>query len=544
MAEQRLNNYLVGNPITLPADLDEPDFSLFSEVASDEELAALSGGDGANLEVLANVLEKTPGFEVLEVVEKGSTPLLIVEMAAERASGLEAAFGKRLIIELDAPLDLFEVPSPVPPMVDWLGSLTPLDEGELTLTVSVKGGEAGKPIASATVYVMGSVWVAKDVTKKNGKVKLTLFGETEETLRGLLVKPQDGYWSYWLERPKFNANSAEVTLRPLDFTADEDSFDWGHEAMGLAELEQPLTGQGVKIGVIDSGLFTNHDDVEADVGVDFTGDDPDTWQDDVVGHGTHVTGTIAALRNSAGLKAFAPDAEVHVYKVFPGGKFSSLIKSLDHCITDGVDVVNLSLGSETRSELLEQKFAEAKAAGVACVAAAGNAAGPVQYPAAFADVLAVAAIGKEDTFPEDSAHTRQVGEAQGEYFSARFSCFGPEIDVCAPGVAVTSCVPSGTASYAAWDGTSMACPHVAGFAALLLEANPAIRDMPRDSARVDALFEAVRSSCLDLGLPSDLQGAGLPTFSKASGSDDSSDDRWERLERLLSEALGLLKEAP
>ena len=269
MAEQRLNRYLVGRRNTLPADLDSTDFSMFGEVASAEELAALSDDGGANVEILADVLRKTPGFEVLEVVAEGAQPLLVVAMAAERAKGLEAAFGKQLIVEPDAPLDMFELP--VSPQAEWLGGLTPLTEGELTVTVTVTGGDGGTPVANATVYVVGSVWLAKELTKKNGKAKLTLYGETEETLRGLLVKPQDKFWSYWLERPKFVNDSAEVTLQPLHISADEDSFDWGHEAMGLAGTTQALAGRGVKIGVIDSGLF-DHDDVGAATGVDFTGD--------------------------------------------------------------------------------------------------------------------------------------------------------------------------------------------------------------------------------------------------------------------------------
>ena len=113
---------------------------------------------------------------------------------------------------------------------------------------------------------------------------------------------------------------------------------------------------------------------------------------------------------------------------------------------------------------------------MACIVAAGNSAGPVAFPASMRTVLAVAAIGKAGEYPPESYHATQVyGNITPDgYFSAAFTCFGPEVDVCAPGVAIVSCVPP--ANYAAWDGTSFAAPYVTGLAALLLAHHPDFRD--------------------------------------------------------------------
>jgi subtilisin len=135
-------------------------------------------------------------------------------------------------------------------------------------------------------------------------------------------------------------------------------------------------------------------------------------------------------------------------------------------------------------------------------------------------VLAVAAIGKLGDYPPESFHaTRVYGVPTVDgYFSASFTCHGPEIDVCAPGVAIVSSVPP--SHYAAWDGTSFAAPYVTGLAALLLAHHPDFRSRwaNRDSARVDRLFELIKGSCRPLALGGmSRSGAGLPDAVAALG---------------------------
>ena len=292
--------------------------------------------------------------------------------------------------------------------------------------------------------------------------------------------------------------------------------------MRLDQVPQQFRGRGIKVAVIDSGAATTHgnlDQVHEGFDVINKRVDRTTWSVDTLGHGSHCTGVIAATDPAWGIRGFAPEAEIHACKLFPGGQVSQLIDALEYCIDQGIDVVNMSLGGSAPSEALERQIVRAKQAGVACIAASGNSSGPVQYPAASPHVLAVAAIGKIDEFPHDSYHTETVGsdiDAQG-YFTARFSCFGPQVDVCAPGVAIVSSVPPN--NFAAWDGTSMAAPHVTGLAALVLAHRADFQMLrARSPERVERLFQILRLSARPLTLsdPSRI-GYGMPDALVALG---------------------------
>jgi subtilisin len=505
----------------------------------------------ADLSTLEQALESMDGVNVLERLGVKGETTFVVATDVGGAQQLRDQLGEAVIVEPDAPLSLLASPAraPIEAMASDLG-LVPLGDA-VAVRVSVRGRTNHAPIAGAAVYLVGSLLPIQGVTDGNGDVTLTLLGEAPDALRGLYVKPRDDYWSLWIANPALDsARVNSVTLRRLDEGPDVDGFPqrdaygWGQRAMSLDQIQAAHRGQGIKVAVVDSGINQAHADLEAAGGFDFTTNSDRTWEEDVVGHGTHVAGVIAALEDGGGVRGFAPEAEVYALKIFPGGKTSDLLKSLDWCIAQAIDVVNLSLGSGQRSELLEDKIQEAKESGVACVAAAGNSAGPVQYPAAFEDVLAVAAIGRIDppSSPEDSYHRLQLGplaSLDGRYCVARFSCFGREVDVCAPGVAVLSAVTSG--GYAAWDGTSMACPHVAGLAALVLAHNREVAAMPRGPRRVEALFDRIKRSATNLGINEVYQGAGLPDATRAIGEAPLANDPWGKLDDLLAEALAVLR---
>jgi hypothetical protein len=276
----------------------------------------------------------------------------------------------------------------------------------------------------------------------------------------------------------------------------------------------------VRIAIIDSGAAAmTHKDLTGIVraGFDVVNKSPQGWEQDTVFHGTHCAGVIAGNQNNTGIRGFAPDAEVFALKIFPGGMFSTLVSALDWCMDQNIDLVNLSLGSSDPSEIVEARIAKAKQMGIACIVAAGNSGGPVQYPASSKNVLSVAAIGKLGEFPTDSYHTQTMMDgSQGQYFSAKFTCFGPEIGVCAPGVAILSSVPPD--NYAAWDGTSMAAPHVTGLAALILAHHDDFKNAykARSAARVERLFDIIRASAQAVGIADRSRvGAGMPDAVRA-----------------------------
>jgi subtilisin family serine protease len=487
-----------------------------------------------------NVLEANFQQNGIEIVKKLSPPavlgafaaaaapqeIIVARMTRDQAEVIQQSTPAGVVIEPDHPVSL-ALPLPVPMTMPDPGVL-PASTG-FTAIVTVLG-QNDTPVEGANVYLFGSVWPAQGITDANGQVMLQVLGETPESIKGLYVKPKADYWSFWLPQPPIDPSQENVvSLTPLDQTFPDfprqQIVGWGQKAMNLERLPADHRGNGVRIGIIDSGAAADtHEDLKPALkgGFDTVGQAAaDSWKQDTVMHGSHCAGIIAGTDDGHGIRGFAPAAEVFAYKIFPDGRFSNLIEALNHCIQDAVDVVNLSLGSDERSQLVEQKLQEAKDAGIACIVAAGNAGGPVQYPASSQHVLAVSAIGRQGVFPQDSYHSTTSGTAATSdgYFGAKFSCFGPEIGVCGPGVAIVSSVPPN--NYAAWDGTSMATPHITGLAALVLAHHPDFDRnggtyRQRNAKRVDRLFQILKESAQPINVGDrTLTGAGLPDASKA-----------------------------
>ena len=392
---------------------------------------------------------------------------------------------------------------------------------------------AGGPVANATVYLYGSGIPAQGRTDASGRVTLSLLNESDSTLRALYVNPESDVWSMWVDRPALISGVVNtVTLVPLDqqfpgFPAHQ-LTGWGQQAMGLDRVPRTLDGRGVRVGVVDSGAAAaTHPDLRAiRQGLDVTTipASPTGWDQDTIAHGSHCSGIIAGADNGSGIRGFAPAATMFEARIFPGGRLSSLLDALDYCIDQQMDVVNMSLGTGGTSQIVLEKLAQARQEGVACIVAAGNSGDAVQFPGTSPDVLTVAAIGQDGQFPASSYHAKQRwsgGREDQGFFSAQFSCHGPEVDVCGPGVAIVSSVPA--AGFAAWDGTSMATPHVTGLAALVLAHHPDFATPAykvRSAAKVDRLFEILRGSArpFSFGDPS-RSGAGLPDAVRALALD-------------------------
>jgi len=487
--------------------------------------------------VVEQALRDSPDIEVIDRVGPknavgalaagipGGAGVLVARMTEDKASALAMQSQGQLIVERDQSLQLLDVNYPQSEMVSY--SL-PTTGNALTADFIVTAQD--KPVEGAEIYLFGSLLPAHGITDASGKVRLTLFGESAASVRRLYVKPRMDYWSFYQEQPDISDNEINVVkLRALSDWPSLTNFPkqqqltWGQKAMRLDQLPPHFRGQGIRIAVVDSGAANQHQDLtNITHGYDIINKqrDTSTWTVDSLSHGSHCAGVIAGLDSAVGIRGFAPDAEIHACKLFPGGQISQLIDALEYCIEKQVDVVNLSLGGAEPSEALEQQLLRARQAGIACIVAAGNSGGAVQYPAASQHVLAVAAIGRLHEFPADSYHTQSLTPQMDHngFYAARFSCFGPEIAVCAPGVAITSSVPDN--NYAAWDGTSMAAPHVTGLAALILAHHPDFQGAVRmrTAQRVERLFQIIKAACRPVMIGDQRRtGFGLPDAPHAVG---------------------------
>lgn len=441
---------------------------------------------------------------VTEKVEAGirrRTPVgrTVVEMTEDQMKEL-AEKNPQLVIEEDQELKLFAMPG-LPERVP--------DEGTYTLTVEVKDAADGKPVPNATVYGIGSGVAYRGVSDAEGKAVIQAY---EPRLTRVMASPLDTYWSRVVPGVDLKTTSSlSIPLKALLVTG---AYDWGHRLMGFRDLRQRWTGSDVKIGIIDSGIADRHPDLKPVGGFNTLDDqDPATWNNDEKGHGTHVGGIINGLNNTIGIVGGAPKAKIYALKVFPGGYVSDLVEAVEWCIQNGMDVISMSLGAANPSQVMAGVLRDAYDRGIICIAAAGNEKSQVAYPAAFPTVLGVSAIGRFGTFPEDSGHALKVSQTtdwRGGLFAADFTNFGAEVDVCAPGVAILSTVPTG---YASWDGTSMACPLVSSLVALLLEAYPFLRT--GDQQQAEAVKSILYDAAVDLGMPPQIQGRGLPVVSRA-----------------------------
>jgi len=240
---------------------------------------------------------------------------------------------------------------------------------------------------------------------------------------------------------------------------------WGITRIGAPSAWSSSTGAGIKVAILDTGIQYDHPDLAANIkgGISVVGDENSTdnakW-DDGHWHGTHVAGIVAAINNDIGVVGVAPAAWLYAVKVLADngeGYISDVIEGMDWCVQNGMQVLNMSLG--TASDVLAFKEAcdKAYADGILLVAAAGNEDdNGVLYPAKYESVIAVAATDAYDNVPSWSSR-------------------GPEVELAAPGVNILS--TSKGSNYAWADGTSMASPHVAGTAALIWAKNPGLTNV-------------------------------------------------------------------
>jgi subtilisin len=481
----------------------------------------------SSLDALAEYLGRQDNVQVVRRVKLGGAPalagarvageLLVARMSEDKAQHLRAS-APGLLIEPDVELRCAEC---MPQPLAALGTLLPLRGRVTELTLRVLG-EGDQPLAGASVVIDGAGLPAQALSDESGTARLNFFGGAVDAVRLLLVRAPANHWDRCIAAPRLGTGVNTVRLRPLaelypHFPAER-LTGWGQRLMGLDPAAGRFTGDRVRVGLIDSGCDTSHPQLRHIThGRDFSSESTadEAWTEDPMAHGTHCAGIISAAGSSdQGIIGCAPQAELHVLKVLPDGHLSDLLAAVDECIERELDLINLSVVCEGYSVLLAQKLAEAAARGIACIAAAGNTGGPLAVPAALPGVFAVAAVGKLREFPNDSSHALGVIPqliGRDEVFPASFSAAGPQVAVCAPGIAIVSTVPGG--GYAAADGTSAATAHVSAFAALLLAHHPLFQESAfaaRSPRRVAALFELLRASAVPRFAEPQRGGAGIP----------------------------------
>jgi subtilisin len=265
-------------------------------------------------------------------------------------------------------------------------------------------------------------------------------------------------------------NPSVTTIEPdgLFYKIDAELDNtWGVKRIGAGTVQAAGNkGLNVPVAIIDTGIDYTHPDLggcqaigngcKVTGGFDFVNNDSNPMDDN--GHGTHVAGTVAALDNDVGVVGVAPEAKLYALKVLDGsgsGSFSDVIAALQWVVDNGtIKITNNSYGSSSDpGTLVQAAFDNSYAAGVLHIAAAGNSGNctgnndSVGYPAKYSSVLAVAATDSSDKRP-------------------CWSSTGPAVEISAPGVSINSTKLGG--GYVVYSGTSMASPHVAGVAALVL----------------------------------------------------------------------------
>ncbi len=213
---------------------------------------------------------------------------------------------------------------------------------------------------------------------------------------------------------------------------------WDVDRNGTVDMGAP-NGAGRMVCVIDSGLYTAHEDF---AGVNVVGGYPGNWNTDSCGHGTHVAGTIAAANNDVGVVGVTPGStSLYIVKVFGGSDCawtysSDLVNAAQRCEDAGANIISMSLGGSTKSRSEDQAFAQLYDNGILSIAAAGNDGNTRKsYPASYDSVMSVAAVDSNNLV-------------------ADFSQQNGAVEIAAPGVGVLSTLPWLTTATVTVNGAS------------------------------------------------------------------------------------------
>ena len=273
---------------------------------------------------------------------------------------------------------------------------------------------------------------------------------TEEEPRAIAVEakdPDEGKSEYTNDPKKYVPLEEK---EPED--TDKEIVPWNIACVAGNVKENQYRGEGVKVAVIDSGIDTHYELATKDW-MDFSDKTEGYKPTDNTGHGTEVAGVIGARINGTGMVGIASKAQLYSVKVLDKENqttISTVIKAIEWCIENDMDIINMSFGTDHYSKVLEEEIEKAHNKGIVMVSAAGNNTKEIQYPAAYDHVISVGSINEK----------------------MEVSDFSPkeQTDLVAPGEKVQSTGYVG--SHTISSGTSLAAAHVTGVAAAIKSANP------------------------------------------------------------------------
>ena len=244
----------------------------------------------------------------------------------------------------------------------------------------------------------------------------------------------------------------DFTLLEVRSAPRGEIIDYGVRMVGAPLEWHETMGEGVKVGIIDTGIDTDHPELAGRIrdGINtVNGGDIE----DENGHGTHIAGIIAAEKNGIGVVGVAPKADLYIAKAFSGdgtSNFPSIEKAINWMIDKKVNIVNMSFSSTAGGKVYTELIRRLHHSGISVICAAGNEGeqgdNTIGYPAKFPETVAVSAV-------DINKHI------------ASFSSKGTSAEICAAGIDIYSTYLNG--GYAVLSGTSMAAPIITGAVALL-----------------------------------------------------------------------------
>ena len=382
------------------------------------------------------------------------------------------------------------------------------------------------------------------VTQKFGEIGIAVVESSQGNFKGQAAKISGvrsvvpNLTLQWID-PVENVAVGDYGNPPM--SGEDDFFfdlQWGHDAVDAPEAwDAGLRGNGATVAVLDGGFDLDHPDlapnINYDLSKDFTGEGLQYGLPDTFSHGTHTAGTVAAADNAFGTIGVAPEAELVLVKVLGDegtGFFADVIAGIMHAVSVDVNVINMSLGARIpkNGDTVELKNAISRATtyayqqGVTVIASAGNDgedydhnANVIHLPSDAPHVLSISAtapvgwaVDPENAFLDYPASYTNYGQSTIDFSAPGGDVLYPGSEICTVGPITHFCFvfdlvfSTGNGGWYWSGGTSMAAPHTAGVAALIIGDNGG--DMK--PAQVEA---ALRHLADDLGKPGNDDFYGL-----------------------------------